>query len=307
MRRMNKPPIRKRRKRFLRASGTRIRLTDDDVAIMQYVAQYRFLRSTHIAKLLPHRPFKKLVERIGALYHAGYLDRPKAQLDYFTRAGSARMVYALGHRASDVLPAGDWRYASSARRPYIEHALLVADVLIAFKMTVSLRSNVEMLDEKALVEILAAEGRTTSFSLSVDVKRRGRNHRIPIVPDAVFALRHASGRTAYFFLEADCGTMKINSQDLSQSSLRRKFIGYNVALKGELHVKRFGFSNARVLTVTTKPERVAGMIAALNAETAKRPTGRFLFADVKALLQSDPLSMMWRTNDKPTSLTPTQL
>ena len=37
---------------------------------------------------MPHRSTKKLLERLGALYHNGYLDRPRAQLDYYATAGS---------------------------------------------------------------------------------------------------------------------------------------------------------------------------------------------------------------------------
>lgn len=92
-----------RRQRFKR-SHDRVRLTPDDLAIIDHIRRHRFLRSTHLIGLLPHRPPKKLIERLGALFHAGYLDRPRVQLDYYARAGSVPMVYALGDRTRAVAP-----------------------------------------------------------------------------------------------------------------------------------------------------------------------------------------------------------
>ena len=87
-----------RRPRFSRTAPDPIQLTTDDIAIIGHVARHRFLRSTHLARLIPHRSYKKLIERLAALYHNGYLDRPRAQLDAYARSGSAPMVYALGGR-----------------------------------------------------------------------------------------------------------------------------------------------------------------------------------------------------------------
>ena len=57
-----------------------MRLTDDDLSIIRHIARHRFLRSTHLARLMPHRSYKKLLERLAGC-HNGYLDRPRAQLD----------------------------------------------------------------------------------------------------------------------------------------------------------------------------------------------------------------------------------
>ncbi|NJO35184.1 MAG: hypothetical protein HC869_20820 [Rhodospirillales bacterium] len=78
-----------------------MRLTEDDLAIIRHIAKHRFLRSTHLIRLMPHRSYKKLVERLGALYHNGYLDRPRAQLDYYAnRRLGADCVCAWQRRSS---------------------------------------------------------------------------------------------------------------------------------------------------------------------------------------------------------------
>src|SRR5262249_34248488 len=78
---VNKPSL--RRQRFVRSGAKPLRLTADDVAVIEHLARHRFLRSTHLMQLFPHRAPKKLIERLGELYHAGYIDRPRAQIDYY--------------------------------------------------------------------------------------------------------------------------------------------------------------------------------------------------------------------------------
>ena len=287
-----------RRKRFARSALPHLRLTPDDIAIIRHVARHRFLRSTHLVRLLPHRSAKKIVERMGQLYHAGYLDRPRAQLDYYDRAGSAPMVYAPGDRSNEVISEisrVDWRDKNrQARRPYIEHTLAIADVMVAVELSARRRKDLELLDEQALVALHDERRTGARWSMSADVRANGQQHRISIVPDAVFAFRFRTfGRIAYFFLEVDRGTMAINSADLSKNSYRRKLLGYHAALKAGQHAERFGFQNARVLTVTTGEERVQSMIDVVDTITGRHATGRFLFSTLEEVLATDPTTIQW--------------
>jgi DNA-binding Lrp family transcriptional regulator len=77
-----------RRPRFRRASEPpAFRLTDDDIEIVRLLARHRFLRSTHIAALVG-RSLDAVNGRLNGLFHHGYIDRPRAQLDYYPTAGS---------------------------------------------------------------------------------------------------------------------------------------------------------------------------------------------------------------------------
>jgi hypothetical protein len=88
----------KRRPRFRRAAAPPpFRLADGDVDIMRHLACHRFLRSTHIAALIG-RSLDRTNDRLCRLFHAGYIDRPRAQLDYYPTTGSAPMAYALADR-----------------------------------------------------------------------------------------------------------------------------------------------------------------------------------------------------------------
>src|SRR6266700_345532 len=83
-----------RRPRYRRAEPPAFRLTDDDVVIVRELARHRFLRSTQIAALV-QRSLDRTNDRLCRLFHAGYIDRPRAQLENFPTTGSAPMVYAL--------------------------------------------------------------------------------------------------------------------------------------------------------------------------------------------------------------------
>src|SRR3984893_6675443 len=92
-----------RRPRFRRASEPpAFRLTDDDVDIVRVIARHRLIRSTHIAVLVD-RSLDRTNDRLMRLFHAGYIDRPRAQLDYYPTFCSAPMVYALADRGVCLL------------------------------------------------------------------------------------------------------------------------------------------------------------------------------------------------------------
>ena len=292
-----------RRQRFKRSHG-RVQLTPDDLAIIDHIRRHRFLRSTHLVRLLPHRPPKKLIERLGALFHAGYLDRPRAQLDYYARAGSAPMVHGLGDRSQalvTVLPNLEWATKGrDLKRPYIEHALMVADIMVAIEIAARDREDIEFVAGEQLLAFKARPDKSHAWKLSADLLVGRERHSVTLIPDAVFALRsRATGRYACFFLEADRGTMPVDRADLSQTSIRRKLLAYEAALKARQHVERFAFHNLRILTVTSSFERLRSMIAALNAVTHGMATGRFLFAKHPAMTGADPLSLLWTTNGAP--------
>src|ERR1700680_4728566 len=131
-----------RRPRFRRApEPPAFRLTEDDLAIVRHIAQHRFLRSTHIAALVG-RSIDRTNDRLSRLFHAGYIDRPRAQLDYYPASGSAPMVYALAERGVRLLTDRlgmdctniAWsRKNGEAGRPFIEHQLEIVDFYVALQ------------------------------------------------------------------------------------------------------------------------------------------------------------------------------
>src|SRR5437763_760235 len=83
-------------------------LTPRDEEILLIVARHRFIRSTGIVSMIaakyPGTSEQNILRRLQLLFHAGFLQRPRAKVDrYRAGAGSCPMVYMLGNRGADLL------------------------------------------------------------------------------------------------------------------------------------------------------------------------------------------------------------
>ena len=309
MRRGNLKP---RQSRFSRVVRDSIRITADDVAIIGHIGRRRFLTTAQLFKLFPRRSQQNFRWRLARLFDAQYLDRPRVQINHFSSSFNSSTVHALGNKGAELFahvhhtapPLTDWTDKNrSLTRPYIEHALLVADVMIGLEPWLQSRADLTVLHDAALRELLP----TTRFrpsnpwSFSARIAQDGKHHTISIAPDAVFAIQFLTfNRRSHFFLEADRATMPIERSSLSQSSFKRKLQVYLAAHRAKEHVTRFGFQNLRVLTVTTSMERIKSMLAALKAITEGKGHGMFLFTDTATLAKyPDPLALPWITTNGP--------
>src|SRR5437870_2392734 len=192
-----------RRPRFRRAAEPPpFRLTDDDVEIVRVVARHRLIRSTHIAALIG-RSLDRTNDRLMRLFHAGYLDRPRAQLDRFPSSGSAHFIYALADEGMRLLREEDgvecrsteWsRKNREAGRPFIEHQIEIVNFQVALQRAVAERSDLRLLAAEQM-ETPASRHRTPAsrdpFAPRAKLSQRGKGHEIGVVPDLVFGLQLA--------------------------------------------------------------------------------------------------------------------
>ena len=289
--------------RFKRASVVApIQITERDREIIRLVYRYRFLRSPQIVAFLADST-QQLLRRLQLLYHHGYLERPRAQLNYYHRGGSSHIIYGLGNKGWAILKkelGPSFRELSwgeknrSVGRIFFEHALFVSDVMVALELACRNRG-VRLLTERELLQEFAASGKRQPFRWKVKINGR---LKLGVIPDRVFALefRSPSGNNvrAYFFLEADRGTMPVMRKTFYQTSFYRKLLAYEATWTQSIHKKRFGFHRFRVLTVTTSAARVKSLIDACSK--LKRGQGLFLFADRTVLEKpADLFSPVWQT------------
>ena len=286
-----------RRPRFRRHDPPAFRLTTDDLTIIHHVGDHRFLRSTHIIQLIG-RSADKILRRLTALYHNGYLDRPHAQLDYSPRVGSAPIVYALGNKGA-ALYAGingtepvrtDWTDKNrDVSHPYIEHALLIADFMVALECAVRAHPGISLLSAR---DIRRGEG-AASWSLTATVP--GIKDEVAVTPDKIFAIEFSrTGHRNYFAVEADRSTMPIERRSLAQSSFKKKLLAYHHAHKTKKHTLLWGIPGFRMLTLLKSEERMVSMLKVLNIITGGKGSNVFLFAHPKIFLQGlDPLKALW--------------
>jgi hypothetical protein len=279
-----------------------MQLTDRDRQIIRLVHRHRFLRSTQVVALIGGSS-QQLLRRLKLLYHHGLLDRPRSQLDYYHQGGSRYVVYGLGKKGAALLKkelgAGYQEFSwsdenHSAGRIFLEHALLVSDIMVAIELACR-QSGIRLLTERELALAFDPSGKHQPFRWRVKVNGR---LNLGVVPDRVFALdfkdQKGNSNRAFFFLEADRGTMPVIRKNFAQTSFYRKLLAYEATWSQSIHQRRFGFNRFRVLTVTTSAARVKSLVDACSK--LERGRGLFLFADHTILEKAgDVFSKVWRT------------
>src|SRR3984893_11587458 len=225
-----------------RATQRRIQLTERDVAILELLNRYRYLRSTHLHALCGGTSKQRFLERLGSLYHeGGYVDRPEQQWQAIN-ARYMPAVYELGdageraleerglldETASPLLRKGR---LGAARRYH--HELMICDIISSVEIGVHEDSTLRFI---SWPQILAKAPEVTRrpekpFEIPVSVSyacpRTGQTHRCdrPLVPDAIFGIEYTkSGQKSYrfFVLEADRNSEPVFRGNLDQTSYLRK-------------------------------------------------------------------------------------
>ena len=114
----------------------RIRLTERDHKIIRLTHRHRFLRSHQIIALIGGSA-QNLSRRLQWLFHHGWLERPRAQLQYYERSGSQTFAYGLGNKSGSLLQLNPVAWGEKNRaigRMYLAHALLVSDVMVSLEL-----------------------------------------------------------------------------------------------------------------------------------------------------------------------------
>jgi hypothetical protein len=239
------------------------------------------------------------LRRLQRLYHHGYLDRPRAQLDYYHEGGSQPLVYGLGSRGASLLRREfdipfdqmDWSgKRGSVGRLFLEHALMISDVMVSAELACRQSDQVTLRWGDDLTPTVPGAWRWRV--------KLARGLEVGVIPDQVLALQFAPGESPesaqHYFLEADRGTMPVTRHGLHQTSFFRKLLSYEATWSQNLHRSRFGWKRFRVLTVTTSPERVESMLTACRQ--LSRGHGLFLFTDLGTFRASpDFFRVPWRS------------
>jgi len=291
-------------------------ITERDEEILKIAGRHRFVTSAHIVALIdalyPSSSEQQVLRRLQFLFHSGHLSRPKAQVDTYKAGGGSRpIVYAIGNHGIDLLAAKfnfrrasvDWQAkARTAVRGEIDHALEITDFMVALEIACRRRGTLQIIPFDEILTTLAPEETRASrrpYMWPVALRWKGSDIVLHPTPDRIFGIRdleRPEGRNAkYLFLEADRGTMPTERKDLSKTSYLRKLVGYAHTYRHELHTKRYGLPNVRVLTVTPGRQRIGNIIAAYREHAAALVSPKFfLFADRAGLSRAgDFLDYPW--------------
>ena len=205
-----------------------IQLAGRDYDIIRLIHRHRFLRSHQIAALLGGSE-QQIVRRLQLLFHHGYLERPRAQIQYYERSGSQPLAYGLGNKGGALLRrelgitvnSDAWSEKNHAvGRVYLEHALLVSEVMVSLELACRQRG-VRLLYEDQLE--LPVEKHPFRWWVKI-----ADGIKLGVIPDRMFALEYPDQcgqvQRAYYFLEADRGTMPVVRKGLTQTSFFRKLL-----------------------------------------------------------------------------------
>jgi hypothetical protein len=305
---------RRRKPRFKRdpANAPGFRLTERDIEIIKLVHKHRFLSSEQIFALIEGST-QQLARRLQLLFHAGYLDRPKAQLARVHEGiFNQPMVYALGKEGAlllslrmDVpLSKVDWSAKNrESKGLFIDHTLMVADFMIAIQLACEQTPGLRYIDTEAIINNrpVSAPGKTGPLSWVVNIPiRDGKKWPMTMVPDGAFGIeitdQTGQKEIKYFFLEGDRSSMPITRSTLAKSSFQKKMQGYILSFKDKLYSQNFGFKKIQVLTVAISNARIESMLK-LNTllDPQKKGYGLFLFTRDIAVDPTNPKNILGKT------------
>jgi hypothetical protein len=272
-----------------------IQLTERHRDIIRLVHRHRYIRSHQIVAARFDGSEQQVVRRLQLLFHHGFLERPRAQIQYYERVGSQPIAYGLDNKGGALLrrelgiavDSDAWSEKNHAiGRVFLEHALLVSDVMVSLELACRERGLRLLYEDEFELPAQLQPGQWW-------VKIAG-GMKLGVIPDAVFALEYTDQnghvQRAYFFLEADRGTMPVVRKGLAQTSFFRKLLAYEATWINKVHQRHLGIHRFRVLTVTTIAARVQTLLQACSQ--LKRDHGLFLFAD-SSVSQKDPFAPVW--------------
>lgn len=233
-------------------------LTERDLAILEALGHYRYLRTGQVSRLI--FPASKTVQsarrRLKYLYHAGYVGRIQPMTD--NALGHAEMAYFLELSGADLLD--DDALPKFSRKGmvkplFLRHALDVSEFRLNLELAVHATPGIDLhrmvmdFELKSHTENAVGRRRYRLFDEVVDpIGKR----KLVVHPDMLFVLKAETeqGRVfqRLFFVEIDRGTEGLRV-------IADKLTGYHL-YKREGVFRKFGdFTDFRVLIQTNSEKR----------------------------------------------------
>jgi hypothetical protein len=286
-----------RRSRMRRTrAGKRIELTSRDIEIFKLLRQYRYLRSTYIHAFVGGASETRFKERLGDLFHEGYIDRPERQWE-MSNCRHRPVIHELGSGGTRILGEQEvveecrtW-LGAAAHRQFL-HSLMICEVLASLDLAMRADPRLRFIAWPEMLTRAPQAARTSMTPFQLPLPAGGY-----VVPDGLFGIEYAKGGTKayrFFALEADRGTMPVARSNPNQTSYLGKLAAYREIIARQLPKTRLGIPNLLVLTVTMGEARMADINSRLESETAS--SAAFLF---KTFRSDDACAPMVRLLSEP--------
>lgn len=248
-----------------------------DIAIFETLNRYRYLRSTFLHAFAGGKSETRFKERLGDLFHQGFLGRPEQQWQ-FGGALHTPIAYELdrmGRRAltesGGPLERSACTFLSPTAHRQFNHSILICSSIASIELAARQRSGLRFIPWSEILARAPSEVRAAPAPFRLPLSTGS------IIPDGLFGLEYAhegTKRYRFFAVEIDRGTMPAVRSDDRQSSLLGKLHGYRQIFDRQLHKKHWGISTMLVLTLTTRAARLSTLEGALKEDD---PRSMFLF------------------------------
>jgi hypothetical protein len=296
-----------------KAAGS-FQFTPRDLEILHHVASHRFIRSEWIIKLVGGSR-QQLLRRLNLLYHHGYLERPRCQLDYYHQGGSKSLVYGLASRGAGRLRRDlnmpfdrmDWTTRNKrVRRLFLEHTLMISDYMSWLELQCRANGKIRIMSFDELRQSGAFKAPSKHPGWRVPMPWR---KHITIVPDKIFALDDSSGvknhKRDFYFLEADTGTMPMSRSGSKCSSIEKKLRAYQSTLDSGIAHKLMGRTPFMISFLVTNLHRARHILEVIKRLKLKRNLFRVYF--IKQGQEPDPCDEFVETIIETLHLSPSRL
>lgn len=261
-----------RRSRFVRtSSGRRIVISKRDVAVLQLLYRYRFLRTPQIVAFLCPRSKRRLIERLGDLFHEiALVNRPAVQWRYgdprctsvVHELSPKGLEYLREHRLVPQRAVTLSRRGDKGRSQQFPHAMMITDTLATAELALR---DVPGQRFVSVDEILMRAPETTKNAKNPlaapvtihpnnafpDIRAPWKTH---VIPDGLFGIEYLiNGKKRYRFWALECErTSPTRRSNARASSLARKHAAYHALIHSRGYKDHWNIPNLKVLVMTQK-------------------------------------------------------
>ena len=243
----------------------RLRLFRRDIALLLDIEEFDVVYTTHLADLAG-RPLSSIWRRVNKLARYKCIAPVTNPLNYAPGPGLDPRLLLLGKAGAEALadhpfdlphvPFRDPRARiknlqtkptadeTRRRRVYNLRHNILRPALVAAFCRATRGTGIDVIRRRALFP----DG--LPFPLTVPVVHNHEADVVGVSPDSVGGLRYthldAANNAVYFFDEIDNGTESVYVDDLTQSSIYRKLLGYAGIQRERIHTTLLGWPSFRV-------------------------------------------------------------
>jgi hypothetical protein len=261
-----------RRSRMRRTrTGKRIELSPRDLEIFRLLRRYRYLPSTYIHAFVGGASETRLKERLGDLFHEGYINRPEQQWQfanashrpavYESGLGTVRSLLQNGNVVDDLRS-----FLSTTLHRQFLHSLMICEVLASLDIAMRADPRLRFVGWSEILGRAPEATRTSTMPFRLPLRSGGY-----LAPDGLFGIEYAQADTKayrFFALEADRGTMPVTRSNSNQTSFLGKLAAYREIIARQVHRTHWGIPNLLVLTVTSSETRLIDILSKIEGQIA---------------------------------------